>query len=193
MRRYFNLFVFLIIVALLTSCASNSANPQYKPDVPEEIQLLDTTSNQVLYIGMKKSEINSKKLVEVEDDYAASKSAKVYQYEGINMMFMDDNLIFMHISEKSKKGRFKTKGIGIGSDVTEIESAYGHTPIHNPYFDNYSFIILKEDLYYFKSLDDMKERRSSEPHFYMVDFNGGTNNKIRSFNLADDKYHAPSE
>lgn len=181
--------LFLLALLLLTSCAA--ANDM--PEVPEEIQLLDTATNQVLYIGMEKSRIDSKRLVEVDDEYMP-KSMKSYHYEGVNMWFHNDALVFMHISETSQAGRFQTKGLGIGSDVSEIAPAYGHEPIYNPVYDNYSYIILKDDLYYFKSLEDMKEKHDLQgAPLYMVDFNGSEGNKIRSFNIANEKYLAPNE
>lgn len=181
--------LFLLALLLLTSCAA--ANDL--SEVPEELQLLDTTTNQVLYIGMKKSQIGSGKLVKVDDENLP-KSMKLYQYEGINMQFHNNVLIFMHISETSQEGRFQTKGLGIGSDVSEIVPAYGHEPIHNPVFNTYSYIILKDSLYYFKSLEDLKERAGlGDSSAFMVDFNINEENKIRSFNIADEKYLAPSE
>lgn len=180
---------FLLALLLLTSCSAASD----LSEVPEELQLLDTTTKQVLYIGMKKSQIDSKKLVKVDDDNLPE-SMKLYQYEGINMQFHNNVLIFMHIPETSQEGRFQTKGLGIGSDISEIVPAYGHEPIYNPVFNSYSYIILKDDLYYFKSLEDLKEKASlGGSSIIMVDFNSNEENKIRSFNIADEKFLAPSE
>lgn len=153
---------------------------------------MEQAKGQILYIGMKKSQIDSKRLAKADDEYTP-KSMKSYHYEGINMWFHNNILIFMHVSETSQEGRFQTRGLGIGSDASEIVPAYGHEPIHNPVFNNYSYIILKDDLYYFKSLDDLKGKGNSDSKFYMVDFNINEGNKIRSFNIANEKYVAPSE
>lgn len=46
-------FAVILMLAVLTSCTS--ATPQDLSGVPEEIQLLDTDTGQVFYLGMEKS------------------------------------------------------------------------------------------------------------------------------------------
>ncbi|AZS13278.1 hypothetical protein [Paenibacillus lutimineralis] len=186
MRKYLKVVLLLLLSTMLTSCSLMSS--QDLSNIPEEVQLLDTTTGHTLYIGMKKKEISSKKLVKVKDIVESDKLLKSYQYEGINMKFYDNILVFMHISDTSEKGRFETKGLGIGSDVLEIKSVYRHMPLYNPAFNNHSYVISKEDLHYFESLTELQEQDRSDPQFYMLDFNIDEHNKIRSFSLYDDKY-----
>lgn len=71
---------------------------------------VEQAKNQILYIGMKKSQIDSKRLVKADDEYTP-KSMKSYHYEGINMWFHNNILIFMHVSETSQEGRFHNERI----------------------------------------------------------------------------------
>lgn len=176
------------LVLIVTSCGSDRSQGK-----PEESQLLDTVSGKTFYLGMKKKDIDPKKLVKVEEDNGLSVSWETYQYEGVNLIFQNNELIMIHVTDTSKIGRYTTKGLGIGNDESEISTIYGHQPFYNPYFNTYDFIILsqKNGLYYLKSRDELS-KGSKDSRIYMISFNVNEKKKIRSFSIMNEKYLAPS-
>lgn len=78
-------FAAILMLVVLTLCIS--AKPQDLSGVPEEIQLLDTNTGQVFYLGMEKSQIRSKKLVKSDEFSERSEFFDSYLYEDVNMLF----------------------------------------------------------------------------------------------------------
>lgn len=191
MIKWWRAVCFAGLLLMLTSCAS--VNSPDKPDVPEEIQLLDTASGRVLYLGMKKNEVRANKLVKAEKEQDLSDSWESYQYEGVDMIFQDGELIMIHVPDTSKKGRFTTKGVGIGNDESEIISNYGKQPLHNPIYNTYEYILFRQEngLYYLKSLNELK-RQDQDKLLCMLSFNLNEEGAIRSFNLIGEKYLNPN-
>lgn len=108
------------------------------------------------------------------------------------MVFREDQLFFMHVTEKSEKGRFKTRGLGIGSDESEIRSIYGE-PLYNPVMKSYTYVILKDGLYYIRSFEELKKQGGPDLQAYMVTFNIDEKNKISSFSITNEILLKPDQ
>ncbi|MDN4070587.1 hypothetical protein NYE70_25300 [Paenibacillus sp. FSL R5-0407] len=177
----------ILILTALTSCTSTK--PHDLSGVPEEIQLLDTDTGQVFYLGMEKSQIHSKKLVKSDEFSDRSEFFDTYLYEGVNMLFYNDKLIFMQVKDTSPKGRFKMRGLELGSSVDEMREVYGNETTYSHFSNSYSYMILNEgEFYYFKSIAEYMGQATAESSLYILNFVMDGDNRIERFSIFNEKF-----